>query len=227
MALRGRDPASQGLADFAPHLRQRLLDGGVLVLLDGLDEVADPSPARVVRDAVADFAATYDSGANRYLVTCRGYAYQDPCCQFDRFAMYTLAAFEQEQINRFIGCWYAEACRLGWKDATEARELGRILQAASARPDLAPLAGNPLQLAMMASLHFSWGRLPDDRAELYPEMVRLLLVRWQEARLGEEAGVTQTISAGDLSRRWSASPSWPTARRRAARARPTSARPCC
>jgi formylglycine-generating enzyme required for sulfatase activity len=51
---------------------------------------------------------------------------------------------------------------------------------------------------MMASLQFSWGRLPDDRVELYAEMVRLLLVRWQEARLGQESGVTQTISMGNL-----------------------------
>ena len=190
--------ASQGLADFAPHVRQELMTGGVLVLLDGLDEVIEPGQRGVVRDAVADFATTYNSGANRYLVTCRGYAYQDPCCQLDRFAVYTLAPFEQEQINRFIDCWYAEACRLGWKEETEARNLAQILQAASTRPDLAPLARNPLQLAMMAALQFSWGRLPDDRVELYAEMVRLLLVRWQEARLGQEAGVTQTISAGDL-----------------------------
>ena len=39
---------------------------------------------------------------------------------------------------------------------------------------------------MMAALQFSWGRLPEDRVELYAEMVRLLLVRWQEARLGQE-----------------------------------------
>ncbi len=189
--------AAQGLADFAPHLRQHLLDGGVMVLLDGLDEVADPKEREAVRDAVADFAATHGRPDNRYLVTSRGYAYQHPW-ELDRFAAHTLAPFSQEQIDAFIGCWYDEVRRLGWKSETEAEDLTKRLQAATRRPDLAPLARSPLQLTMMASLHFSWGRLPDDRVELYQEMVRLLLVRWQEARLGEDVGVTQAVSAGKL-----------------------------
>jgi formylglycine-generating enzyme required for sulfatase activity len=190
--------ADQGLVDFAPHLRQQLLDGGVMVLLDGLDEVADPEKRRAVRNAVDDFAATYGHPTNRYLVTCRGYAYQDPLWQLDRFAAHTLAPFNQKQIDEFIGCWYKEVCRLGWKSEVEAEDLTRRLQTATRRPDLAPLARSPLQLTMMASLHFSWGRLPEDRVELYQQMVELLLVRWQEARLGEDVGVTQMVSAGKL-----------------------------
>jgi len=187
---------AQQLDDFAPFLHQKLHDGGVLVLLDGLDEVADPAKWKAVRDAVAAFAATHVT--NRFLVTCRGYAYQDARWQLDRFPVFTLAPFTPEQSDAFIGCWYNEVCRLGWKTEGEAQELTRRLQEATRRGDLAPLAKNPLQLAMMASLHFSWGRLPDDRVELYQEMVRLLLVRWQEARLGEETGVTQLVRAGEL-----------------------------
>ena len=190
--------ATQGLADFAPYLRQQLLDGGVIVLLDGLDEVADPEERKAVRDAVADFAATYGHPDNHYLVTCRGYAYQDPRSQLERFAAHTLAPFNQKQIDEFIGCWYKEVCRLGWKNEIEAEDLTHRLQAATRRPDLAPLARSPLQLTMMASLHFSWGRLPEDRAKLYQQMVELLLVRWQEARLGEEVSVTQAVSADKL-----------------------------
>ena len=190
--------AAEGLADFAPHLRRRLLDGGVLVMCDGLDEVADPAARAAVRDAVADFASTYGHPGNRILVTCRVYAYQDDRWQLDTFARHTLAAFSQEQIDAFVDCWYREVCRLGWKTEAEAEELTRRLQGAARRPDLAPLARSPLQLTMMASLHFSWGRLPDDRVELYQEMVRLLLVRWQEARLGQEAGVTPLVGIPDL-----------------------------
>jgi formylglycine-generating enzyme required for sulfatase activity len=190
--------AAEGLADFAPHLRKRLLDGGVLVVCDGLDEVADPEQRRAVRDAVADFAALYGHPANRYLVTCRVYAYQDPRWQLGRFAAHTLAAFSQAQVDAFVDCWYREVCRLGWKTEVEARDLTGRLQAATRRADLTPLARSPLQLTMMASLHFSWGRLPDDRAELYQQMVDLLLVRWQEGRLGEETGVSQVIGGGDL-----------------------------
>jgi len=190
--------ASKNLAGFAPHLRKRLLEGRVMVILDGLDEVSGTAERKAIRDAVADFAATYNDPTNRYLVTCRGYAYQDPALQLGGFTEYTLAPFKEKQIDAFIKCWYEEVCRLGWKNRAEAQDLTRRLQVAARLPDLIPLARNPLQLTMMASLHFSWGRLPEDRAELYQEMVRLLLVRWQEARLGQDAGVTQMVRAGNL-----------------------------
>ena len=190
--------SEQDLADFAPHLRRELAEGGVLVLLDGLDEVADPAQRRVVRNAVAAFATTYQHPHNRYLVTCRGYAYQDAGCQLEGFPAHQLAPFHQEQIDRFIGCWYREVCRLGWKSPKEAKDLTQQLQAATLRPDLAPLASSPLQLAMMASLHFSWGQLPQDRVQLYQEMVRLLLVRWQEARLGQDNRLAQKLTSSDL-----------------------------
>jgi formylglycine-generating enzyme required for sulfatase activity len=189
---------AQGLSDFVPSLKDRLESGEVMILLDGLDEVADGSKLKAVLDAVSEFSATYGHPGNRYLVTCRQYAYQDVNRQLAHFTIHSLAPFSQEQIDSFVGCWYKEICRLGWKSEAEAEVLTKRLQEATRRPDLAPLAKNPLQLAMMASLHFSWGRLPDDRVELYQEMVKLLLVRWQESRLGEESGVSHLISESKL-----------------------------
>ena len=188
----------RGMGGLAPHLRELLLEGGVLVLLDGLDEVSDPDQRETVRNAVADFAATHNHPANRYLVTCRVYAYLDPCCQLDRFPVHRLAPLEPEQSDAFIESWYRKVCRLRWKDEHEAAELTRRLQEAIRRADLAVLARNPLQLTMMTSLHYSRGRLPDDRVDLYKEMVELLLVRWQEGRLGESGGVIRALSYGDL-----------------------------
>jgi len=189
---------SEGLGDYAPIMRECLLKGGVMALFDGLDEVADPDERIAVRNAVAEFAVTYGHPKNRYLVTCRSYAYQDMQCQLSEYVTHTLAPFNQGQINKFIRYWYKEVCRLGWKSPAEAEDMKNRLQNATRRADLMPLARNPLQLTMMASLHFSWGRLPEDRVELYQEMVRLLLVRWQEARLGEDVGVTKMVSAGKL-----------------------------
>ena len=66
---------AQDVGDFALHLKQSLDAGGVLVLLDGLDEVSDQDQRARVRDAVAAFAQRYNHPRNRYLVTCRVYAY--------------------------------------------------------------------------------------------------------------------------------------------------------
>ena len=64
----------RGIAEYWDTLRRTLLarDQAVVVLLDGLDEV-DVARRRAVVEAVDDFARTHPH--NRYLVTCRVYAY--------------------------------------------------------------------------------------------------------------------------------------------------------
>jgi formylglycine-generating enzyme required for sulfatase activity len=57
----------------------------------------------------------------------------------------------------------------------------------------------------MATLHASWGQLPEDRADLLEETVKLLLGRWQRARevKGEdgvpvvEPGIAQCLNVGE------------------------------
>ncbi|MEJ5309664.1 MAG: SUMF1/EgtB/PvdO family nonheme iron enzyme [Anaerolineae bacterium] len=195
----------QDVGDWAPHLKRLLGEGGVLVLLDGLDEVADQAQRARVRDAVAAFAQKYNHPRNRYLITCRVYAY----VQTDRtgrylfqmpesFTVYTLAAFSPKRMDAFIDAWYAEVHQLGWKTEEEARELADKLREAVRRPGLEELARRPLLLTVMALLHTTRGRLPDDRVKLYAETVELLLARWQEARLGEESGLSCMVNLDRL-----------------------------
>ena len=188
---------AQSLGDFAAHLREQLVAGNTIVLLDGLDEVADPEMRKNVRQAVSDFVQTYGE-PNRYLVTCRSYSYQQTCDQLEGFTAHTLAPFSPEQVDAFIDCWHQEICNLGWKNESDAKELTRRLQTAARRPDLAVLAENPLQLTMMTLLHYSRGQLPENRVKLYGEMVDLLLKRWDKARLVESTDVARVMKLDDL-----------------------------
>ena len=190
--------AAQEQGDFTAHLREQVVAGNAIVLLDGLDEVADPETRKTVRQSVAEFVKV-NGGSNRYLVTCRSYSYQETCDQLKGFAVHTLAPFTEKQVNAFIDCWHREVCRLGWKSEGDAKELAQRLQAAARRSDLAVLASNPLQLTMMTLLHYSRGQLPEDRVKLYKEMVELLLVRWDQARLVDNADApTQAVNVDDL-----------------------------
>jgi formylglycine-generating enzyme required for sulfatase activity len=166
-----------------PVLQKRLLREGGFILLDGLDEVpvTDERRARLL-EAIRDFAAQLHA-TRRLIVTARPYAYADPKWQLPQFDTLLLAPFSEEQIARFIERWY-QAMRemMGWNEAT-ARGKGDTLQAAiRERAYLAELAQRPLLLTLMATLHTSWGKLPEDRADLYEESVKLLLTRWQTAR---------------------------------------------
>ena len=182
------------LAGAAPALRERL-DGRALLLLDGLDEVEAEARRRVL-DAVADFAHTHRR--TPLLVTCRVYAYQEPAWRLPGFEEATLAPFDEERMNHFIAAWYAEVARMGMLSASEAGERADRLRDAVRRPDLRALAPNPLLLTMMALLHSSWGRLPEDRVQLYSEIVELLLARWEQSRLGREALTRARLSPRDL-----------------------------
>ena len=167
-----------------PYLQRRLLEEGGLLLLDGLDEVPEADRQRkCLLEAVGDLAAALPSDRSRVVVTARPYAYADPRWHLSGFATLTLAPFSQEQVGQFVARWY-QAVRpaMGWDEATGRERGERLLEALAEQPYLADLATRPLLLTLMATLHTSWGRLPQDRADLYEETVRLLLSRWQRAR---------------------------------------------
>jgi len=186
--------ADAHLAAAVPALEERL-DGRAILLLDGLDEV-DEEARRSILGAVDQFALTH--GHVPILVTCRVYAYQDADWRLSRFQQATLAPFDEGKIDHFIGAWYTEVARMGLLSASEAGERAVRLRDAVRRPDLRVLAPNPLLLTMMALLHSSWGRLPEDRVQLYSEIVELLLARWEQSRLGREALTRARLSARDL-----------------------------
>jgi formylglycine-generating enzyme required for sulfatase activity len=183
------------LADAVPALEERLAEGQVLLLLDGLDEV-DAEARRWVLDAVADFALTYQR--TPIVVTCRVYAYQEPQWKLRGFEQVTLASFDEEKIDHFVAAWYDEVAKMGVMSVGDAMQRAGRLKDAVRRADLRVLAPNPLLLTMMALLHSSWGRLPEDRVQLYSEIVELLLARWEESRLGRQALVQARMSASDL-----------------------------
>ena len=177
------DLADNGLEDCFDLLRQCIRAGEATLLFDGLDEVPDAAGRRGgVRDAVAAFSD--GCGESRVVVTCRTYAYREARWKLADFDEYTLAWFDEKHIQRFVEQWYAAAAPVeGWSvELREAR--AAALQRAARLPHLAPLAERPLLLTLMATLHTARGTLPDDRADLYADCVRLLLDYWQRSKLG-------------------------------------------
>jgi formylglycine-generating enzyme required for sulfatase activity len=167
-------------ARTADALRQTAQDSGALFLLDGLDEGREASTRDRVLEAVTEFAAT--AGAEcRFLVTTRPYAWEQAgAAQADWPVSYELANFSPEQIETFIGRWFQAVQEVGWIGRAEAGEKTANLRRAVQRADIQPLASNPLLLTLMATLLANRMRLPDDRADLYDEVVELLLRRWSE-----------------------------------------------
>jgi formylglycine-generating enzyme required for sulfatase activity len=179
---------NRDLTDFADSLRKALHEGKAIIFFDGLDEISTRAQRLLVRDAIADFAYTYQE--SRIIVTCRILSYQEKSQRLpaDMFSVFELAPFTSDKIFQFIDAWYRELSSLGTVSLGEANILARKLKEAVERSDIWRMASNPLLLTVMALVHAYRGRLPEARALLYEECTDLLLWRWEEVKVQGQAG---------------------------------------
>ncbi|GAA0219248.1 hypothetical protein GCM10009527_014270 [Actinomadura nitritigenes] len=174
------------LAGMVPArwLKRRLDQGGCLVLLDGLDEIADAADRS--RFVVWVKQQTRRYPGNTYVVTSRPHGYlNNPLPDAE---VLRLRTFSAEQISRYLHNWYeaVEQRAVGLEDArnsaraaAQAEDLELQLRT---RPELLALAANPLLLTMIANVHRYRGALPGSRADLYAEICDVLIHRRQEAK---------------------------------------------
>ena len=181
-------------AEQKAHFIHRLLANPptVLLLLDGLDEVANEAQRERLQRAVADFCRDY--GNVPLLVTCRIRSYMawlrnDTALPLPAFV---LGPLTDDAIDQFIERWHAELTWAGIYTetaATHAQQRLRHALADTKRRDLQAMAKTPLLLTMMARVNYSKG-LPDSRAALYEEYVRQLLWEWERLKQDDQGQPT-------------------------------------
>jgi hypothetical protein len=175
--------ARYGLTEPPNWLESRLRAGRCLVLLDGLDEVAQAQTRKTVSEWVAMQVTRYPG--NDFVVTSRPDGYRS--APIDGAITVQTQPFTADQIAQFVHSWYLAETRrnataadpdLARRAAAEADDLlGRLRGV----PALRALAANPLLLTMiaMADRH---GTLPGSRAELYAHICQALLWRRHEEK---------------------------------------------
>jgi hypothetical protein len=158
--------------------------GRCLVMLDGLDEVADANLRKTVAEWVESQMQAF--GTNRFLVTSRPFGYKsNPLGQVTVLGVRPLSS---EQVERFIDNWYLANEAMSAQKNDEgvriaARELAAdLLKRIRAKPALAELTVNPLLLTMIANVHRYRSSLPGRRVELYAEICEVFLGKRQQAR---------------------------------------------
>jgi len=152
----------------------------VLLIFDGLDEVADIGRRSEVIEHIS-------KGANRLqeiavsvqtLVTSRPAAFANsPGLPEDSFRYFHLQSIDRPLIDQYAGKWL-KARRL---EGREASDVLKILKDKLDQPHLKELARNPMQLAILLSLiQTRGGSLPDKRTALYDTYVELFFNRESE-----------------------------------------------
>ncbi len=158
-----------------------------LLMLDGLDEVANEDERVMVREAVENLADT--GGIERIVVTSRTHAYYGQSRLAD-FRVAFVQTMTPEQVGWLVERWtnavYDEDNK---QRESERRDLQRAisrLEVMRARLNQSPLIDTPLMVTIVAIVHYNQHHLPEHRAELYEKCVDVLLAektdRPQEVR---------------------------------------------
>ncbi len=153
-----------GFPDYESFTGKALEQGKLLVLLDGLDEVATGQINEVIQQ-IQDFVDLY--AQNRFITSCRVAAYRH---NLRRFTDVAIAEFDDEQIQTFITNWFrstpetAQDCwqKLSQSENTAAKELTQT----------------PLLLTLICLLYQRARKFPAKRATLYEKALRVLLEEW-------------------------------------------------
>ena len=214
-ALARRDvPLHRFMADYyeqlgvelplGPMLDEALARGGVLLMLDGLDEVKEASRRQVVMSRLEQFFTFQSARGNKFLLTSRIVGYKEVRPSTDGLAECTLVDFEDEEIEQFVGKWTQAIERQAQGEANPVavqaaqQEQEELLRSIRHNAGVRRLAANPLLLTILALMKRQGILLPERRVELYQKYVETLLKQWNLARgLGRpsdrELDVVETV----------------------------------
>lgn len=166
---------------------------GVLLLLDGLDEVTDPRQRDRLLTVVRRFVDAYPTIP--MVVTCRvrPYAALRKAQESLPLPDLTLADLPPEAVRAFIARWHDELAHVKiWNAELAATKQQSLLRALAdpQRPELRKMAGTPLLLTMMVKVNYR-AELPDSRSELYELLIAQLLFEWERAKRDDQGNLSQ------------------------------------
>ncbi|WP_406325711.1 hypothetical protein OG784_12080 [Streptomyces sp. NBC_01617] len=148
-----------------------------LLLLDGLDEVADLSVRGQVVNSVSSFVQDMVGLGAKLQVVATGRPSSlasAPSFQRDVFLYVKLEDLTVDLTERYSNAWI----RRRSMPVDQASELRRVLAGCLTQPHVSELARTPMQLAILLWLvHTRGWNLPDKRTALYDEYINTLLDR--------------------------------------------------
>jgi hypothetical protein len=180
-----------GIPSPAGWFDRELARGRCLIMLDGLDEVADSNLRKTVADWVEKQLQAF--GANRFLISSRPFGYKSN--PLSNVTVLEVRPFSSEQSEKFIRNWYLANEVMSAQKNDEGVQIAAregaadLLKRIHSAPALAELAVNPLLLTMIANVHRYRSSLPGRRVELYAEICEVFLGKRQQAR-GMELDLT-------------------------------------
>lgn len=179
---------------------KQLERGKCIVLLDGLDEVAESGARNQVSAWVDNQIANYPRST--FVITSRPQGYREaPLLRAD---ILEARLFNARQVKKFIENWYkANASMTVGRDMSAARQSAgtdpsNLLGQLHTSSPLSALITNPLLLTIVAMMSsgLPGADLPRTRVELYNKICEILLEHWQKEKGGwDSVSASQKLAA--------------------------------
>jgi predicted NACHT family NTPase len=152
---------------------EHLLDkAGILLLIDGLDEVPELYRQQVQK-FVQNFSRIYHD--TRIILTCRT---QAVASALDGFECVEVADFSPEQVEQFVDNWFAALDSANQNLTADFKRQLRLPE----HQTTAELTTTPVLLSLACWIFQDQGVFPAQRVSLYREGLELLLARWDKDR---------------------------------------------
>jgi NACHT domain len=177
--LLGALPEYAGMTDdeaaaFRDQLDAALRAGRVLLLVDGLDEIADEGDRSIFAGHLRTVLGMFPLAA--MVVTSREAGYRHVAGVIAGMCdQVSLAPFDEGDVTRLCERWHAQVVRDTEQVRSEARKLAATIWA---NGRIRSLAESPLMLTTLLVVRRCIGELPNRRVELYKEAVKVLIRTW-------------------------------------------------
>ncbi|MFF1809671.1 NACHT domain-containing protein [Streptomyces sp. NPDC058251] len=173
-----------GLPGAQGWVTRQLSNGRALLLIDGVDEVAEGDRDRT-RNWLAEIMAAFPD--SRYVITTRPSAVREGWLSNTHFAEFELLPMGRSDVFAFIDKWHeavASTMTYQYENLLQLEDWRSILRRAIlAKPGLSQLATSPLMCALICALNRDRrGYLPEGRMELYAAALEMLLIRRDKER---------------------------------------------
>jgi predicted NACHT family NTPase len=180
-AFVGADPRFHGI--YEEWMHETLAKKPCLLLIDGLDEIADQHTRQNVLESLEAFVQIPNYAHVRCILTTRPHGFRDVhlSAQFQRTE---IQPFTSEEVAQFIHHWYETAYAFEYQ--AEAEELIAAIQA---KPRVTEIAQNPLLCTIIAIIYRNNRVLPNRRVDLYLKCCEALLDTWERNKQIKESGL--------------------------------------
>jgi predicted NACHT family NTPase len=159
-----------------------LLNGYILLIFDGLDELIDTRYREKMVDEIESFCTLYPPIP--IIVTSRRIGYEQAALREDMFEIYEMTSFNQAQIREYVEKWFNLDYDLKPNERTEKAKNFMIES-----EKLADLRSNSLMLSLMCNIYRQENYIPENRPKIYQKCAEMLFKKWDRHR-GINPGIT-------------------------------------